>query len=76
MTDDRPDRLCPACGSQGSRIQYGLPAGPPGPGVVLGGCIISPDNPDFLCETCRASWRVSPDGRVSIVDPGTPASSH
>ena len=48
---------CPTCGTRRSRIQYGLPAGPPAPGVVLGGCLIGPDNPDYLCEVCGASWR-------------------
>ena len=67
MAHTSAQRRCPTCGSQGSRIQYGLPAGPPGPGVVLGGCLIHPDNPDFLCEGCGTSWRVSADGHAIIV---------
>jgi DNA-directed RNA polymerase subunit RPC12/RpoP len=59
---------CPSCGHQGMRIQYGMPAGPPGPGVVLGGCIVDAENPDFLCSTCSTSWRLTPAGRVQIVD--------
>jgi hypothetical protein len=39
--------------------------------VVLGGCIVSADNPDFLCRACHTSWRVLPDGGVHIVETGS-----
>lgn len=29
-------------------------------------------NPDYLCQACRASWRVAADGHVIMVDPGVP----
>ena len=55
---------CPVCGEQGFRIQYGMPACPPEPGVILGGCIVSPDNPDSTHSTGgffadRFQWRLT-----------------
>lgn len=59
---------CPSCGQEGMRIQYGMPAGPPGPGVVLGGCIVDPESPDFVCSTCGTSWRITPQGPVPVAE--------
>jgi len=71
MTPAREYQRCPTCAGRGTPIQYGMPAGPPGPGVVLGGCIVSADNPDFLCRACHTSWRLLPDGGALIVDAGS-----
>ena len=49
---------CPKCESKNlKRIVYGLP----GPdfsyeGVILGGCCIDEDSPDWHCEDCRWEW--------------------
>ena len=67
MPQTQASALCPSCGEQGTRIQYGFATGPPGPGVVLGGCTIDANNPDFLCQACRTSWRVTRNGGVEIV---------
>lgn len=48
---------CPHCGSKVLRIQYGYPghemmeAAERGE-ILLGGCCISPDSPDYGCPTC------------------------
>lgn len=70
MTQNEDDVRCPVCGGQAYRIQYGLPPGPPEPGVVLGGCTMSPDNPDFLCQVCKAAWIVRRNGSIRLIDPG------
>jgi DNA-directed RNA polymerase subunit RPC12/RpoP len=58
---------CPKCGSENvKRIIYGYPspetvedfyAGR----VVLGGCMICPDYPDYRCANCGHEWLYSPD---------------
>lgn len=45
---------CPQCRAQLLPIVYGMPAGPV-PDVILGGCVIGPDNPSIGCESC--GWR-------------------
>ncbi len=54
---------CPHCGSKVLRIQYGLP----GPKmmeaadrneILLGGCCISEDSPDFGCPVCGQAFRL------------------
>jgi hypothetical protein len=72
MTQPPESVRCPVCNEQASSIQYGMPAGPPEPGVVLGGCAISPDNPDFLCQACKATWKVRRDGSIQLIDSGGP----
>jgi len=56
---------CPECGARGRTIMYGLPAGPPGPHVVIGGCIVDPDNPAYSCY-CGAEWRISEGGQLIL----------
>lgn len=58
---------CPNCGSsETARIEYGLIKVEPGGQfdrdletgrVVLGGCMISGDDPDRYCRSCGHSWR-------------------
>lgn len=52
---------CPHCGSKVLRIQYGYP----GPEmmeaadrgeILLGGCIICPDSPDYACPICGQAF--------------------
>ena len=52
----RPTR-CPACNhDEVCRIEYGLPAGPPDAGVVLGGCMVGPEMKQWQCEECGHRW--------------------
>ena len=56
---------CPGCGARGRSIMYGLPAGPPGPHVVIGGCLVDLDNPTYACQ-CGAEWRVQDSGELVL----------
>ena len=57
-------RRCPSCGEvSGVRIVYGMPdvdlVDQAERGlVVLGGCMVEPDQPTWAClrEECRAEW--------------------
>jgi hypothetical protein len=59
---------CPACGSLESLpVEYGFPSLEMGEAaergeIVLGGCLIGPESPDYECRDCRAAlpW-VRPD---------------
>jgi hypothetical protein len=61
---------CPRCGSSGADvvpIAYGLPgerlmAGSVAGEVELGGCCVGPRDPEFHCQACGNSWRVSEPG--------------
>jgi rubredoxin len=54
---DPDDTRCPACGSDARlEIHYGFPAGPPGPGVALGGCLVGPDMKSWQCGVCGQQW--------------------
>jgi hypothetical protein len=60
--DDRPTfRRCPACGSGDAvRIAYGYPSLELGQAaergeVVLGGCLVGPESPDYECRRCGAA---------------------
>ena len=71
----RKARVCPRCGSRETvRIQYGMPAHSDrlaadleAHRVVLGGCMIWPDQPDHSCSACGLEFRA--DGRPPVVDP-------
>ena len=70
----RPDMpsVCPACQSpRVARILYGLPHFTPElekeldeGRVVLGGCCIFGDDPEWHCVECRHRW-----GRIMLADP-------
>lgn len=60
---------CPVCGARGVPIMYGMPAGPPGPHVAIGGCLVDPRNPNYECR-CGAEWRVGRDGHLVLTSPG------
>jgi rubrerythrin len=61
MDDDgAKERRCPVCRGKMARIVYGLV--PPNPDLVqamergeimLGGCVVSDDQPEYGCPTCR-----------------------
>ena len=56
---DRPP--CPVCGSTGAvRILYGYPSAEMAAAeargeIVLGGCVIGPESPDYECRGCGAA---------------------
>ena len=51
---------CPACGSTDAvEIVYGLPGGDLAEAadrgdVVLGGCMVGPESPDYECRSCQS----------------------
>ena len=51
---------CPNCGSTDAvEISYGLPTHEAGEAgqrgeIVLGGCLVGPESPDFECRSCKA----------------------
>ncbi|WP_148302245.1 hypothetical protein [Tomitella biformata] len=48
---------CPLCGAQAtSSIAWGMPAEPPPPWVVVGGCCIAGNDPDWSCGACGHCW--------------------
>lgn len=50
---------CPKCGAKNVKyIMYGLPADPLDirDDVILGGCCVDDDSPDWHCEDCRWEW--------------------
>ncbi len=58
-------RKCPQCGSSKiAEIMYGLPdfsseelnKDVEEGRIVLGGCIVAPDNPRWKCKDCEAAW--------------------
>ena len=74
--DDRTTRTggkhpCPSCASRNvAEIRYGFPI----PGtfdspdarageLILGGCVLWPDRPEYRCHRCSHAWRESPVGR-------------
>ena len=71
----RKVRACPRCGSrETARIQYGMPAYSErleadlvAHRVVLGGCMVGPDQPDLSCTACGLEFRA--DGRPPVLDP-------
>ena len=64
MIDNKPS--CPECGESTAvvRISYGFPTpellrrAEEGKGKV-GGCFVSPDNPNWFCNTCRLRFKKS-----------------
>ena len=58
---DKPPK-CPDCGSDAvQRIVYGYPSEETleraGRGEFqLGGCIVTPENPDWHCKACDHAW--------------------
>lgn len=51
----RPDRRCPECGAPALPVLWGLRSYYPGPGVILGGCVIVGDPAPWGCREC--GWR-------------------
>ncbi|MGL5949984.1 MAG: hypothetical protein ACRCZH_01020 [Cetobacterium sp.] len=63
-----PRIKCPACGSRNTaRLQYGMPMWDEelqrkldNKTVMLGGCCISPESPDYHCNSCHQKFRDTP----------------
>lgn len=51
--DDLIWPTCKKCGTRMHRISYGLQAGPPPDGYVLGGCIVDENIPNAICLNCN-----------------------
>ena len=57
------DTACPSCGAaELAPIVYGLPGSELEEkamrgDVVLGGCVVTPEQPDTACLVCGHSWR-------------------
>ena len=68
---------CPECGKFGQPIVFGLVLSPP-PYVAIGGCGITGDDPDYVCD-CGARWSVTDQGSAHVpwefashrIDPST-----
>lgn len=66
---------CPECSSaRVLEIIYGEPPGPPeevwGPDVIVGGCLVHPDNPTRQCGACGAQWGRWEDEQDAEADEG------
>lgn len=67
MSKNQKPPACPACGSERvAQILYGLVDNSDGlvkaleaGYVVLGGCCVTDDDPDYHCHDCGHEWRVS-----------------
>lgn len=55
---------CPECGKFGQPIVFGLVLSPPAH-VAIGGCCITGDDPDYVCE-CGAGWTVTEEGTAHV----------
>jgi len=69
---DGPDatnvEACPRCGDEAVRIAYGLPTGRTFAAaergeIVLGGCLITGQDPDRAYLSCHHHWRSSTTDR-------------
>ena len=60
MTNEASVQACPRCGSnEAVRILYGYPTFEAAEAerrgeVVLGGCLVGEESPDFECRSCHA----------------------
>jgi Ca-activated chloride channel family protein len=51
-------QACPRCGAELLPIAWGMPASDPGPGVIVGGCVLPPEPQSHGCPAC--GWRGVP----------------
>ena len=51
----RKPMVCAVHGREHWPILYGMPAGPPPEGVLVGGCVIRPGGPRSACPECWES---------------------
>lgn len=49
--------LCPSCSAERTlEVIWGMPGGPPGPGVALAGCVITGPTLEYRCAACGYEW--------------------
>jgi hypothetical protein len=53
----RKAKVCEVHGVKYWPVWYGLPAGPPPKGVLLGGCMVRPGGPRSACPECWSEAR-------------------
>jgi len=60
----RKPEKCPKCKSTNDviQIQYGYPSARMAEDreagkIILGGCIVAPENPDWYCKKCDYKWK-------------------
>lgn len=58
---------CPQCHGPVLPVVFGFPAGPE-PGVLLGGCVVGPQDPSVGCESC--GWRGDPPDLALVSNSG------
>jgi hypothetical protein len=76
MRTDAPARPCPRCGSTDAvEIAYGYPSvemaeAEERGAIVLGGCLVGPESPDYECRDCGAvlPWVGSPVHEIPWAD--------
>lgn len=60
MTDLARGRACPDCRNPDPwLLSYGMPVGPPPPGVITMGCVIQPGAMAWRCRACDLHWGLS-----------------
>jgi hypothetical protein len=63
MRNTETNPICPECGARaGIPIAYGYPSGnmlekSEAGEIVLGGCVITFDQPNWSCSACHHRWR-------------------
>ncbi|MGH2817693.1 MAG: hypothetical protein ACRDJS_04445 [Actinomycetota bacterium] len=69
----RKNEVCPHCGRrEAAEIAYGLPddegvAAAMRGEIVLGGCVVAPDDPTDQCRSCGSTWAIGPDVGASAI---------
>ncbi|WP_457100165.1 N-formylglutamate amidohydrolase [Microbacterium sp. P5_E9] len=60
ITDLSRGDACPDCRTPDPwRVEYGMPAGSPPPGVIAAGCVIEPGATAWRCRACALAWGLS-----------------
>jgi hypothetical protein len=65
--------ICPLCGRREAvEIVYGLPdhegvAVAERGEIVLGGCVVAPDDPTVQCRSCGSTWSIGPETSASAI---------
>jgi hypothetical protein len=62
--------LCPSCSAMRTyEVIWGMPAGPPGPGVLTAGCVITdPATFEYECGACEYAWTDDDDAYRPLAD--------
>lgn len=58
---------CPNCdGTDIKEVIYGEPTGPASPGTTHGGCVVTPEGPDWICTACAHEWQTANSFRAGV----------